>query len=311
VSFGIKTSQVGTTYEQILQIWREAEALPEFEHAWLWDHLVPMRGDVTTPAIEAWTLLAALAAQTSRLRLGVIVTSNRIRPPAVLAKMAATVDIIARGRLVFGIGAGGSAVSDPRVRGIVDREYAAYGIDIVTPGEALAALGEACTLVKRLWTEDKPFDFPGDCYQLRGAICEPKPVQRPGPPIMIGAGGERALRVVAEHADIWASPSFTAEDFRHKSAALDSQCAAIGRDPAEITRSVQVLFTAQEPPSDGSARFPGPTGARALLTELIDAGARHVVLSPIDMPSLRWVADEIVHPVLSLTRQRDAGSSPA
>ena len=87
VSFGIKTSQAGTTYDQILQVWREAEAVPEFEHARLWDHLVPLRGEVTGPALEAWTLLAALVAQTSRLRLGVIVTSNRIRPPAVLAKM--------------------------------------------------------------------------------------------------------------------------------------------------------------------------------------------------------------------------------
>src|SRR5579859_2405009 len=113
VSFGIKTSQAGLTYDQILQTWREAEEVPEIEHAWLWDHLVPLRGEVTGPALEAWTLLAGLAAQTSRLRLGVIVTSNRIRPPAVLAKMAATVDIIAGGRLIFGIGAGGSALPDP------------------------------------------------------------------------------------------------------------------------------------------------------------------------------------------------------
>jgi len=302
VSFGIKTSQAGTTYDQILQVWREAEAVPEFEHAWLWDHLVPLRGEVTGAALEAWTLLAALAAQTSRLRLGVIVTSNRIRPPAVLAKMAATVDIIAGGRLVLGIGAGGSAVSDPAHRDMVHREYDAFGIGVVTPGEALAALSETCTLTRRLWSEDQPFDFDGNCYRLKGAICEPKPVQRPGPPIMIGAGGERsALRVVAQHADIWASPTFTAADFRRKSAVLDDHCAAAGRNPAEITRSAQVFFTAQEPPSGGSSRFPGPAGARELLTELIDAGARHLVLGPIGTPSLQWVASEIIHPVLSAT----------
>jgi len=226
VSFGIKTSQAGLTYDQILRTWREAEAVPEFEHAWLWDHLVPLRGEATGAALEAWTLLAGLAAQTSRLRLGVIVTSNRIRPPAVLAKMAATVDIIAGGRLVFGIGAGGSALSDPAYRDMVHREYDAFGIDVVTPAEALAALNETCVLVRKLWSEDKPFDFDGHCYRLRGAICEPKPVQRPGPPIMIGAGGERsALRVVAQHADIWASPTFTAADFRRKSAVLDDHCA--------------------------------------------------------------------------------------
>src|SRR5580704_556138 len=136
LSFGIKTSQAGLGYDEILRVWCEADRVPEFQDAWLWDHLVPLRGDVTGSALEAWTLLAGLAAQTSRLRLGVIVTSNRIRPPAVLAKMAATVDIIAGGRLVFGIGAGGSALPDPVHRAMVNREYDAFGIDVVTPGEA-------------------------------------------------------------------------------------------------------------------------------------------------------------------------------
>jgi alkanesulfonate monooxygenase SsuD/methylene tetrahydromethanopterin reductase-like flavin-dependent oxidoreductase (luciferase family) len=299
VSFGIKTSQAGLTYGQILETWHEAETVPEFEHAWLWDHLIPLRGEVTGAALEAWTLLAGLAAQTSRLRLGVIVTSNRIRPPAVLAKMAATVDIIAGGRLVFGIGAGASALSDPAYRAMAHREYDAFGIDVVTPGKALAALDETCTLVRRLWTEEQPFDFDGRCYRLKGAICEPKPLQRPGPPIMIGAGGDQALRVVAQHADIWASPSFTAADFRRRNAVLDQHCAAIGRDPAEITRSAQVVFTAQEPTPAGSSRFPGPAGTRELLAGLIDAGARHLVLGPFGAPSLRWVADEIIRPVLS------------
>jgi hypothetical protein len=108
LSFGIKTSQMGVSYPEIQRIWREADGIPLFEHAWLWDHMVPLRGDVTGAALEAWTLLSALAAQTTRLRLGVIVTSNRLRSPTLLAKMAATTDIIASGRLVFGIGAGGS-----------------------------------------------------------------------------------------------------------------------------------------------------------------------------------------------------------
>jgi hypothetical protein len=102
VSFGVKTSQMGLTYQEILAVWREADQIPMIEHAWLWDHMVPLRADARADALEAWTLLAALAAQTTRLRLGVIVTSNRLRPPAVLAKMAATTDIIAAGRLVFG-----------------------------------------------------------------------------------------------------------------------------------------------------------------------------------------------------------------
>jgi len=139
----------------------------------------------------------------------VIVTSNRIRPPAVLAKMAATVDVIAAGRLVFGIGAGGSATSEPGYAGLVHREYDPFGIEVVPADEALAALAETCTLVKRRWSEEKPFDFNGRCYRLSGAVCEPKPVQRPRPPIMIGSGGERrGLRIVAEHADIWSGPTF-------------------------------------------------------------------------------------------------------
>src|ERR1700719_459696 len=106
LSFGSKTSQIGLTYQDILRVWREADQIPLFEHAWLWDHMVPLRGDIAGAALEAWTLLAALAAQTNRLRLGVIVTSNRLRSPTLLAKMAATVDIIAEGRLDFGIGVG-------------------------------------------------------------------------------------------------------------------------------------------------------------------------------------------------------------
>ncbi len=248
VSFGIKTSQANTTYAEILRIWREADAIPAFEHAWLWDHLVPLRGEVTGPALEAWTLLAALAAETQRIRLGIIVTDNRLRAPAVLAKMAATVDIISGGRLEFGIGAGGSAVPDPVGLAMVHRELDAYGIDVVSPGEAIGALGEACTIIKRMWTEDEPFDFDGRYYTLAGAICEPKPVQRPHPPILIGASGERlALRVVAEHADIWNCPTRVGvEEFRHKSAVLDEHCAAIGRDPAEIVRSVQILVSRDE-----------------------------------------------------------------
>jgi Luciferase-like monooxygenase len=132
LSFGIKTSQMGLSYEEILRIWREADQIPVFGHAWLWDHMVPLRGDIRGAALEAWTLLAALAAQTTRLRLGVIVTSNRLRSPALLAKMAATVDVIADGRLDFGIGAGGSRVAgaNPAVR-----EFEAYGVPLVSPGE--------------------------------------------------------------------------------------------------------------------------------------------------------------------------------
>src|SRR5215469_1415641 len=218
VSFGIKTSQMGLSYEEILRIWREADEIPVFEHAWLWDHMVPLRGEITGAALEAWTLLAALAAQTSRLRLGVIVTSNRLRAPALLAKMAATVDVIAGGRLDFGIGAGGSRVAgaNPAVR-----EFEAYGVPLVSPGEAVADLAESCMIIRRMWTEDKPFDYHGRSVQLKDAVCEPKPLQQPHPPILIGGAGDRMLRIVAEHASIWNYPGPPSEEFVRKNRVLD------------------------------------------------------------------------------------------
>lgn len=319
ISFGIKTSQANTTYARILDIWREADQIPVFEHAWLWDHLVPLRGPVTGPALEAWTLLAALAAETRRLRLGIIVTSNRIRPPALLAKMAATVDQISDGRLIFGIGAGGSRVADPAGLVLVRRELDAYGIEVVSTGEAIGALAETCEICKRMWREDAPFDFDGRYYRLHGAVCEPKPIQRPHPPILIGAAGQRSLRIVAEHADIWNCPTRgDVAEFRRLSGVLDDHCAAIGRDPAEIVRSVQLLIAGPSDasggpgstePSVGQQALPGilePAAARDTLLGFIEAGARHLVLAPI-LPEMRqpmhWLADEIVQPVLSAARQ--------
>ncbi len=296
VTFGIKTSQATITYERILAVWRDADAIPAFEHAWLWDHMVPLRGEVTGSALEAWTLLAALAAQTARLRLGVIVTSNRLRPPAVLAKMAATVDIVSGGRLIFGIGAGGSLVPDPAAQAMVRREFEAYGIDLVTPGEATGALGEAITIIRRLWAEAEPFDFDGHHYRLAGAIGEPKPVQRPGPPILIAANGERGLRIAAEHADLWIGAG-DLESFRTLSHRLDERCAEVGRDPGSVGRLVQVIIRA----SDAAATV----DARDLLRRYIDAGASHVVLAPnlpdIDRPA-RWLADEIIGPIVEDSR---------
>lgn len=292
LSFGIKTSQAGISYQDIQRIWLEADDIPLFEHAWLWDHMVPLRGDVRGPALEAWTLLAALAAQTRRLRLGVILTSNRLRPPTVLAKMAATTDIISGGRLILGIGAGGFRVPDPAGMELVQREFGAYGIDIVSAADAIGALGEACTIIRRMWTETEPFDHEGRFYHLRGAVCEPKPVQKPGPPILIGAAGERlGLRVVAEHANTWLLPATTAEDFHRKSQLLDDHCKAIGRNPDEITRSTQMLVS-----SDGAA------DARRLILEFISAGCSQFVLAPRPPYSsslAAWLAHDVIEPVLT------------
>jgi alkanesulfonate monooxygenase SsuD/methylene tetrahydromethanopterin reductase-like flavin-dependent oxidoreductase (luciferase family) len=144
-SFGITTAPMQVGYQDILRVWREADAVPEIGHAWLFDHLMPIAGDPNGPIFEGWTLLSALAAQTERLRLGLLVTSNRFRPPAMLAKIATTVDIVSGGRLDFGIGAG-SRPSHPLAR----REYEAHGLPYHDFRYSVEDLADACTVIRRL-----------------------------------------------------------------------------------------------------------------------------------------------------------------
>lgn len=203
-SFGVMTAPSQVGYDDLVRVWREADEVPEIEHAWLFDHLMPIWGDPEGPTFEGWTLLAALAAQTRRLRLGVMVTSNRFRPPALLAKIATTVDVVSGGRLDFGIGVG-SRPSPPEAW----REYPAHGLPFHEPAQAVASLAEACVLIKRLWTEEKPFDFHGEHHRLTGAFGSPKPVQRPHPPILVGGRSSATLRVAAAHADLWNVPEAT------------------------------------------------------------------------------------------------------
>ena len=296
LSFGIKTTPANVGYEEIRRVWLEADGIPELGHAWLYDHLVPWVGGPGGPrfdpegsVFEGWTLLAALAAQTQRLRLGLLVTNNRIRRPAVLAKMAATVDVISGGRLDVGIGIGG--LPDPAQ---IAPEYEAYGIPMRPWSDATARFAEACTLIRRLWTEEV-VDFDGRYDQLKGARGNPSPVQRPHPPLLIGGLGRTTLGIVAEHADIWnviGPPVNTVEHLRARATVLDERCAAIGRDPASIVRSAQLPLRSYDDPA--------PT--RRFLGELADAGFTHFVLNPpAPYPEgvARWVADELVRPTLS------------
>jgi alkanesulfonate monooxygenase SsuD/methylene tetrahydromethanopterin reductase-like flavin-dependent oxidoreductase (luciferase family) len=224
----------------------------------------------------------------------VIVTSNRLRSPTLLAKMAATVDHIADGRLVLGIGAGGSRVAgdNPAVR-----EFEAYGVPLVPPGEAVRGLAQSCDVIRRMWTEDEPFDFDGPSIRLRGAVCEPKPVQKPHPPVLIGGLGDRLLRIVAEHADIWNYPGVPSPQFRERNQVLEQHCAAIGRDSSEIVRSMQAIVWCDDPGE--------PAATRARLLEMIDAGVSHIVIAAIlaGRP-LHWVVDEIIEPVLAEAKPR-------
>jgi F420-dependent oxidoreductase-like protein len=282
LSFGIKTApQHDADYDGILRIWREADQLPEIEHAWLWDHMMPLGGEPDGACLEGWTLLAALAAQTERLRLGLLVTSNLYRSPPVLAKIATTVDLISGGRLLLGLGAGWSSP-----------EQDAYGAPRLSATERIGRLAEACQIIVRAWTQDA-FDFDGRYYQLKGVHAQPKPIQQPYPPILIGGRGERlTLRVVAEHADIWnfsAGREGAADELRRLNGVLDGHCASIGRDPAEIRRSVQLFAEADD------------LGAtRALVERLVEAGADHVVLNllpPFEPGFARRLVREVIEPV--------------
>ncbi|MFR9775573.1 LLM class flavin-dependent oxidoreductase [Micromonospora sp. MS34] len=268
-------------YHDVLRVWREADAIPEIEHAWLFDHLMPIGGDPSGPTYEGWTLLSALAAQTRRLRLGLLVTSNRFRPPAMLAKIAATVDIVSGGRLDFGIGAG-SRPGHPLAR----REYAAHGLPFHDFTHAVESLAEACTVIRRLWTETEPFDFHGTHVQLGGALCSPKPVQRPHPPILIGGRSAPVLRVVAEHADLWNIAGDDIDAATHRGALLDRYCAEIGRDPASIIRSIHLPVS-----------YDGSGITRDAIGRAIDAGFQHIVLglpAPYPADVARWVTDELI-----------------
>ncbi|MFD5465495.1 LLM class flavin-dependent oxidoreductase [Kitasatospora sp. NPDC127059] len=295
VTFGIKTTPMRVPYADILRVWREADDLPEIADAWLWDHLMPVAGPKGGEVLEGWTLLSALAARTTRLRLGLLVTSNRLRHPALLGKMATTVDVISGGRLVMGLGvggthqpagAGGIAGDNPALA-----EYAGYGFDLVPPGEGIGRLAETVEVLRGMWTEDV-FDHDGRYYRLTGNRNEPKPVQRPGPPILIGGWGTRLLRLVAEQADIWnvpGPPHNGVERVVERSRVLDAHCAAIGRDPAEITRSVQYIVS-----------YDDPAGDRAVIAELIAAGFTHIVLSlrgPYPAGAARWLVEEIIRPL--------------
>jgi alkanesulfonate monooxygenase SsuD/methylene tetrahydromethanopterin reductase-like flavin-dependent oxidoreductase (luciferase family) len=281
--FGIATAPQQVDYHDVLRVWNEADAIPAIEHAWLFDHLLPIGGDPSGPIYEGWTLLSALAARTDRLRLGVLVTSNRFRPPALLAKIATTVDIVSGGRLDFGIGAG-SRPGHPIAR----REYAAHGLPFHDFTHSVEALAEACTVIRRLWTETEPFDFHGHHVQLTGAFGNPKPVQQPHPPIMIGGRTAALLRVVAEHADLWNIPGGDIADAIERSALLDRLCAEVGRDPASIVRSMYLRVD-----------YDAPGATRRAIAEAVDAGFAHIVLglaSPYPAGVARWVADELVEP---------------
>jgi F420-dependent oxidoreductase-like protein len=258
VMFGIQTTNQDFTYEELVTIWKDAEGLG-FDSAWVFDHFIPILGaDTDGPCLEGWTALAALAAETSRLRIGTLVTGNTYRNPALLAKMATTVDQISNGRVYLGIGAAWAEL-----------EHEAYGFPFYTARERADRLDEALRVIKQLWTEDHP-SFDGKYYTLKNAPFAPPNVQKPHPPIMIGGQGKKwIMPLVGRYANAWNAPlGLTPEDMTERMKIVRAECERVGRtDCGDIEVSAfLVLYSISDIPLAGPVMR---LGARLIADERI------------------------------------------
>lgn len=304
IRFGVQTAPQNTTWHELRDTWKLIDSAG-YDTAWTFDHFFPILSDPAGPCLEGWMTLAALAAETTNVRTGVLVSGNTYRHPALLAKMGATLDHTSGGRLIMGIGAGW-----------FEQEHEAYGIHFGTTAERIHRLDEAAEIIKRLWSENQ-VTFEGKYYQLRDAYCEPKPLQRPRPPIMIGGAGEKlTLRVVAKHADQW--NTFGAPGvFRHKLNVLGEHCAAVGRNQADIEISwagaavVTDSKEVREALVNGMAKafgrpaeeiepglLVGSAGeVRERIERFVEAGVSHFILignAPFNRESIRRFAEEVM-----------------
>lgn len=206
-------------------MWRIADEAG-FDHVWVFDHLASIgEAGPDRPIYEGWTLQAAMAEVTKRVRIGCLVTGNTYRNPVLLAKQAVTVDHLSGGRLEFGIGAAWAEI-----------EHQMYGVEGLD--HRVGRLSESLRIIKSLWTQERT-TFDGRYYQFKDAIANPKPVQKPHPPIWIGASGPTTLRLVARDADVWNIAGGDPARVKELSAGLEEACGAIGRDHTEIRRSLQ------------------------------------------------------------------------
>jgi alkanesulfonate monooxygenase SsuD/methylene tetrahydromethanopterin reductase-like flavin-dependent oxidoreductase (luciferase family) len=225
-------------FEQLKNVVLECERLG-YDSVWLDDHL--MFNDWAI--LEPWTVLSSLATQTSTIRLGTLVTCNAHHNPALLAKTAATLDVVSNGRLEFGIGAG-----------CQEKEHLAYGFGFPSPSVRVEQLGEALEVLIRLWTQKKA-SYTGKHFALKDAVCEPKPLQKPHPPITVGGSGDKLLRVTAKYADRFDFGSLpTVEDFKQKLKTLQEYCEAVSRNFNAVEKSCwpagQILVASNQKEKD-------------------------------------------------------------
>jgi len=232
-----KTSPENTSWGALRDVWRVADDTEVFESGWLYDHLHPVFGERGDPILESWTTLSALAEATHRLRLGIMVTGIIYRHPALLAKMACTLDHVSGGRLELALGSGWN-----------EEESEAYGIELGGLKERFDRFEEALTVLTSLFTEEAT-DFVGRYFTLREARCAPKPLQFPHPPIWIGGvGPRRTLPAAARWAQCWNFPLGSVDEFIRSRAELRRCCEAIGRAPESITCTAQVRHPAEAEP---------------------------------------------------------------
>ena len=223
--FGLKASGQAITIEELRACWRIAEDAG-FDHLWDFDHLASIGpAGPDRPVYEGWALQAAMAEATKRVRIGCMVTGNTYRHPVVLAKLAVTVDHLSGGRLELGIGAAWAEI-----------EHQMYGIEGLD--HRVGRLSESLQIIKSLFTQDRT-NFEGRYYHLADAIANPKPIQKPHPPIWIGASGETTLRLTARHADVWNISGGDPATVKDLVAKFDEICGSVGRDPSEVRRSLQ------------------------------------------------------------------------
>lgn len=294
-SFSFLQRPTDNVYDVARELVIEAES-EGFDSVWLMDHLfqIPVVAPETDPILECWTALAALAVATKRVRVGTLVSAVGFRPPSIVAKIIATLDVISHGRVIAGLGAGWC-----------DWETLAYGFEFPPVGVRLQQLEEAVLILKAMWTEERA-TFEGRHYHVRGAICSPKPVQQPHPPILIGGSGAKVtLRLVAEHAQAHNIGLGDAATCRKVLADLHRHCEHIGRDyrsiwktrltpimlaesAADTRRRVDLLRPAAEPEAEFRRRtlIGTPEQVTEQLHELVDAGIEGFIVSFFDVDSV-------------------------
>lgn len=273
VTFGIVTGQHHLTWDQIRDQWLLAEELG-FEALYLFDHFTGLYADEGGPCMEASTLLAALALETERAKIGVMVYGNTHRNPAILAKEIVTIDHLSGGRAILGIGAGWN-----------ENEHRWYGIDLPSPGKRVRQFAEAMDVIDGLMTEDR-FSFDGEYYQLDDAPFSPKPVNG-HIPVLIGAKKPKMLRVVAKHADFWDGGG-KLPDRIERTEELKRACDEVGRDFNEIIQSQGF----------GASGLLDTANLDELIKSHLDAGVRHfhfdMPLTREEQDTVRKVATEIL-----------------